>query len=100
MLADYERMIVGDLDPSAIVERQIADLERSVEPKLNQSEDYIKLGEAYEEAGEREKAEEVYRRAREMNGSGAKQRHLRNGVSVQLTLNRPRKKINHVKAKK
>jgi tetratricopeptide (TPR) repeat protein len=65
MLADYERMIVGDLDPSAIVERQIADLERSVEPKLNQSEDYIKLGEAYEEAGEREKAEEVYRRARE-----------------------------------
>jgi tetratricopeptide (TPR) repeat protein len=65
MLADYERMIVGDLDPSAIVERQIADLERSVEPKLNQSEDYIKLGEAYEEAGEREKAEEVYRRTRE-----------------------------------
>ena len=61
LLADYERMIEDELDPSATVKGRIADLERSIESTPNRRESYLELAEAYEEAGEHEKAAEVYR---------------------------------------
>ena len=65
MLDEYETSIGSESDLSATVKGRIADLERSIESNPNQKEHYLELAEAYQEAGEHEKAAEVYRRARE-----------------------------------
>ena len=65
IIEDYEASISNQSTPSAVVEGQITDLERSIEERPNQAESYLKLARAYQEAGEDEKAAEIYRRARE-----------------------------------
>ena len=65
LLDKYERTITSESDPAATIERRISDLERSIESRPNRAESYLELARAYEEAGEDEKAAEVYRQARE-----------------------------------
>ena len=65
MIDEYERTIGRESDLSATVNQRVADLRRSIESHPNRSEGYLELARTYEEAGESEKAAEVYRRANE-----------------------------------
>ena len=64
LMKEYEQMIRGESAPTGAIERQIADFRRSISEHPNQKESYLELGQAYEKAGEHEKAATVYRQAR------------------------------------
>lgn len=65
IIEEYEASIKSESDPSTVVGGGTTEIERSIEAQPNRAESYIELARAYEEAGENEKAAEVYRRARE-----------------------------------
>ncbi|MCZ6679621.1 MAG: tetratricopeptide repeat protein [Candidatus Poribacteria bacterium] len=65
MIDEYERTVDKDSGRSSTDGKSIADLRRSIDSNPNRSEDYLELARTYEEAGESEKAAEVYRRAKE-----------------------------------
>ena len=91
IIEEYEASITSRSDPSAIVEGQITDLERSVESGPNRAESYLELARAYEEAGEHEKAAEIYRRARErfqrMNEFNGNRRRIENCQNLKRKAN-------------